>query len=155
MFLKKIQDIFGKEGIPFAIVGGYAVAIHGIARGTFDLDVITEISEANFLKIESALNSVGLKSILPISARELFANLETYKKEKNLTAWNFINLEKQRECLDIIIVEDIRNYEIISATADFGSLPVVSLEGLIHMKSKTGRRQDAEDVRALKDLNKI
>ncbi|TGK87667.1 hypothetical protein EHQ24_00135 [Leptospira noumeaensis] len=152
MFLKKIQEQFSREGIPFAIVGGYAVAIHGIARGTFDLDVITEISEGNLTKMESALNSIGLNPILPVSAKEIFQKLAFYQKEKNLVAWNFINPNKQRESLDIVLTEDIRNCRIIQATTDFGSLPVISLEDLIRMKSKTGRVQDLEDVKALKKL---
>ncbi|EOQ87284.1 hypothetical protein LEP1GSC202_3553 [Leptospira yanagawae serovar Saopaulo str. Sao Paulo = ATCC 700523] len=152
MFLKKIQDKLSKEGIPFAIVGGYAVAIHGVARGTFDLDVITEISEENFLKLESILGSIGLKSILPISATEIFRNLELYQREKNLIAWNFVNPERQRESLDIILTEDIRNCKIEQVKTDFGSLTVISLEDLIRMKSKTNRAQDIEDVRALRKL---
>ncbi|MCU0824632.1 MAG: hypothetical protein MUF77_08310 [Leptospira sp.] len=152
MFLKKIQDKLSKEGIPFAIVGGYAVAIHGVVRGTFDLDVITEISEENFLQIESILGSIGLKSILPISATEIFRNLELYQREKNLIAWNFVNPERQRESLDIILTEDIRNCKIEQAKTDFGSLPVISLEDLIRMKSKTNRAQDIEDVKALRKL---
>ncbi|TGL75687.1 DUF6036 family nucleotidyltransferase [Leptospira jelokensis] len=155
MFLKKIQDKLSKEGIPFAIVGGYAVAIHGVARGTFDLDVITEISEENFLKMESILGSIGLKSILPISATEIFRNLELYQREKNLIAWNFVNPERQRESLDIILTEDIRNCKIEQAKTDFASLPVISLEDLIRMKSKTNRAQDIEDVRALRKLKQI
>jgi hypothetical protein len=152
MFLKKIKDKLSTEGIPFAIVGGYAVAIHGVARGTFDLDLITEISEENFVKMESILGSIGLKSILPISATEIFRNLELYQREKNLIAWNFVNPERQRESLDIILTEDIRNCKIEQAKTDFGSLPVISLEDLIRMKSKTNRAQDIEDVRALRKL---
>ncbi|MCZ8344517.1 MAG: hypothetical protein O9301_15895 [Leptospira sp.] len=152
MFLKRIQEQFSKEGIPFAIVGGYAVAIHGVARGTFDLDVITEISQENLTKMESALGFIGLKSILPVSAMEIMKKLDFYKKEKNLIAWNFINPDKQRESLDIVLTEDIRNCKIIQASTDFGPLPVISLEDLIRMKSKAGRVQDLEDVKALRKL---
>jgi len=38
LFLKDVTDLFLKNRIPFAIVGGYALALHGIARGTFDVD---------------------------------------------------------------------------------------------------------------------
>ena len=152
MFLKKIRDVFTKNKIPFAVVGGFAVAIHGVARGTFDVDVITEISEENFLKIEYALKEIGLRSILPIDAKNFFQNLETFKKEKNIIAWNFINPSLNRDCLDILITEDIRNFEIISAKTDFGSLPVISLEGLIQLKSKSGREQDKIDIAALRKI---
>ncbi|TGN09372.1 hypothetical protein [Leptospira ilyithenensis] len=153
MFLSRIQNLFTKEKIPFAVVGGYAVAIHGVARGTFDVDIITEISEENFLKIESALKSIGMNSLLPVGAKDLFLNLGTYQKEKHLVAWNFVNPKRFRDCLDIIITEDVRNYKTFFAETDFGPLSVISLDGLIQMKSKTGRLQDVEDVQALKRLN--
>lgn len=152
MFIAKIQNLFTQNHIPFAIVGGYAVAIHGIARGTFDVDIITEISEENFVKIERSLATIGMKSLLPMTASDLFKNLETFKKEKNLVAWNFIHPNKFRETLDIVITEDIRSYQTFEAETDFGPLSVISLDGLIQMKSKTGRVQDIEDVQALKKL---
>ncbi|WP_246845554.1 hypothetical protein [Leptospira biflexa] len=102
--------------------------------------------------MESILGSIGLKSILPISATEIFRNLELYQREKNLIAWNFVNPERQRESLDIILTEDVRNCKIEQAKTDFGSLPAISLEDLIRMKSKTNRAQDIEDVRALRKV---
>jgi hypothetical protein len=152
MFLKKIQNLFLKEDIPFAVVGGYAVAIHGVARGTFDLDIITQLDEENLLRIESALQSINYKSTIPISAKELANNLEHYKMVKHLVAWNFVNLARQRESLDILITEDIRDCAIFQAQTDFGKLPVISIEDLIRIKSKTQRSQDLEDVIALRKI---
>lgn len=135
-----------------AVVGGYAVAIHGVARGTFDVDIITEISEENFVRIESVLEGIGMKSILPVDARTLFKNLENYKLEKNLIAWNFIHPNRVRDSLDILITEDIRNYQTVLVSAETGEIPTVSLDGLIRMKAAAGREQDLEDVKALKKL---
>ncbi len=135
-----------------AVVGGYAVAIHGVARGTFDVDIITEISEENFVRIESVLEGIGMKSILPVNARTLFKNLENYKLEKNLIAWNFIHPNRVRDSLDILITEDIRNYQTVLVSAETGEIPTVSLDGLIRMKAAAGREQDLEDVKALKKL---
>lgn len=154
MFIKQICDLFKTHNIPFAIVGGYAVALHGIARGTFDVDIVTELSEGNFVKIENSLKSIGMKSILPISAQELFRNRERYIEEKNLIAWNFKNPERARDSLDIIINEDLRNLEIIEVVSDFGKMPVLSIDSLIQMKSKANREQDQKDIAALKELKR-
>jgi hypothetical protein len=152
MFIRRICQLFADNGIPMAVVGGYAVAIHGVARGTFDVDIITEISEENFVRIESVLEGIGMKSILPVDARTLFKNLENYKLEKNLIAWNFIHPNRVRDSLDILITEDIRNYQTVLVSAETGEIPTVSLDGLIRMKAAAGREQDLEDVKALKKL---
>ncbi|MCS6972060.1 MAG: hypothetical protein N2Z22_06075 [Turneriella sp.] len=39
LFLQKITMLFQQHNIPFAIAGGYAVALHGVVRGTFDRDL--------------------------------------------------------------------------------------------------------------------
>jgi hypothetical protein len=67
-------------------------------------------------------------------------------------AWNFVNPDKQRESLDIVLTEDIRSCSTTEAQSDFGIITVIGFDDLIRMKSQTGRRQDEEDVRALKSL---
>lgn len=135
-----------------AVVGGYAVAIHGVARGTFDVDIVTEIEEGNFVRIEAALGEIGMKSILPVDARTLFQNLESFKKEKSLVAWHFIHPERVRDSLVILVTEDIRDYQTIRVSSDAGEICTLSLDSLIRMKTGAGRAQDLEDVKALKKL---
>jgi len=151
-FLQKIKEAFYKESIPFAIVGGYAVAIHGVARGTLDMDIVTEISEDNLIKIEKLLQSLDYKAQIPNSASDIFQNRQLYLEERSLVAWSFRHSSHQREILDIILTEDIRQMVVVHAQTNWGELPVVSLEDLILMKSKSRRPQDVEDVRALQRL---
>jgi len=152
MFIQRICRLFAEKKIPMAVVGGYAVAIHGVARGTFDLDIITEIGEENFVQIEQTLAGIGMKSILPVDARTLFQNLEAYKRSKHLVAWNFIHPDRVRDSLDILVTEDLRDYETIVVSTDAGEIVTISLDGLIRMKAGVGREQDLEDVKALKKL---
>ncbi|MCC5813953.1 MAG: hypothetical protein JJT78_04295 [Leptospira sp.] len=154
MFLSRIRNLFEKEGIPFAIVGGYAVALHGAVRGTLDLDIITELTESNLMKMESALQSIGMVSSLPITASMVASNRENLIREKNLIAWNFYHSERKRDILDVLITEDIGNFSVVQIPSDFGNMPVIDFEGLINLKSKTKRVQDIEDVKALLDLQK-
>lgn len=152
MFLREITDLFKSQDIPFAIVGGYAVAIHGVARGTFDVDLVTEISEANFIKIETALRGIGMKPLLPLNASELYQNLGRYVTERNLIAWNFVHPTHQRDSLDIILTENLHDLEVIEVVSDLGKIPVLSIDSLIQMKSKANREQDQKDIAALRLL---
>jgi hypothetical protein len=46
MFLKRVCQAFTDNHVDYAIVGGYAVALHGAVRGTMDVDaVLTEERE--------------------------------------------------------------------------------------------------------------
>ncbi|GAB4445029.1 MAG: hypothetical protein OHK0011_26940 [Turneriella sp.] len=154
MFIKDVANVLKKNGIPFAIVGGYAIALHGIARGTFDLDIVTELSEQNLAKIEATLLSMGMQPLLPVTAVELYRNLATYRTEKNLIAWNFRNPNRLRDSLDVIITEDLRELEVIEAQTDFGKVPVLSIDSLIRMKSRAKREQDLKDIAALEALKR-
>ena len=37
-------DIFNADGIPYAVVGDFAAAVHGVDRRTKDMDVILRIA---------------------------------------------------------------------------------------------------------------
>ncbi len=54
MFLLRISQAFQQANIPYALVGGYAVALHGAVRGTIDVDIITKGLED--IKALEALN---------------------------------------------------------------------------------------------------
>jgi len=154
MILSRIIPLFQEAKIPYCVVGGYAVALHGAIRGTIDLDIITELTIYNFIKIEELLLSIGMKSALPINARKIFDNRDELINERNLIAWNFIHLERKIDLLDILITEDIRNYNTVLIPSQWGDIPVIDLDGLIQLKPKTQRKQDLEDVQALTSLKK-
>jgi len=44
MFILKVCESLSNAKIKYAIVGGYAVALHGVVRGTVDVDLLIEIS---------------------------------------------------------------------------------------------------------------
>ncbi|WCL49213.1 hypothetical protein [Leptospira sp. GIMC2001] len=152
MILSRILPLLASAKIQYCIVGGYAVALHGVARGTLDLDIITELTESNLIKVEELLLTIGMKSSLPIDARMIVANRENYIKDKNLIAWNFIHAERKMDILDILITEDVRNYKTVVVSSQWGDIPVIDFDGLIQLKSKTRRSQDIEDVNALKSI---
>ena len=51
MFLIKVVDKLREKNIPYAIVGGHAVALHGAVRGTLDIDLIIKWTLKNLFLI--------------------------------------------------------------------------------------------------------
>jgi len=54
--------LFIDHDVQFLIVGGYALAAHGLPRATGDLDAWVRASEGNAVKVFEALKAFWLKS---------------------------------------------------------------------------------------------
>lgn len=152
MFIHSVCAAFEQAKIPYAVVGGYAVSLHGAPRGTFDIDFAIRWSLANLEKVEEALRQLGLISRIPVDAKTIFTFRDEYVKNKNLIAWNFYNPVRLNEQVDIII-----NYDLAAATTKTikthsGRIVVLSKQDLIAMKKASGRPQDLEDIKSLEQL---
>jgi len=154
MFLFDVTRAFQKRKIPFSIVGGYAVALHGAVRGTVDLDIVLRLSKKHYLAAEKALNSIGLKSRLPVTAAEIFDFREEYIKNRNLIAWSFFHPQDPTRIVDIVITHDLSKLRVKRVQSGKQILPVLDVSDLIAMKRAGGRPQDLEDIRALQELQK-
>jgi hypothetical protein len=153
MFIHDICSALDKAKVPYAVVGGYAVALHGAIRGTVDVDVIIEWSLKNLQDTENAFKQIGLVSLIPITAETLFHFREEYIQNRNLIAWNFYDPSNPLNQVDIIINYDLKSPRNTKAIKTFqGTIRILSLNDLIKMKRASGRPQDLEDVKALDDL---
>ncbi len=153
MFIHDICSSLDKAQVPYAIVGGYAVALHGAIRGTVDVDVAIQWSLKNLQNTENAFKQLGLVSLIPITAENLFQFREEYIQNRNLIAWNFYDPSNPLNQVDIIINYDlnsVRNIKPIKTSS--GTIRILSLHDLIEMKKASGRPQDLEDVKALNHL---
>ncbi len=152
MFVERVVTALRQARVRFAIAGGHAVALHGVVRGTLDLDLVLALSRENFTAAESALKRLGLRARLPLKAQEVFDFREEYIRNRNLIAWSFVNAADPTEMVDIIITEDLSAMQVDMVSAGGLRLPVVAVHDLIRMKEKSGRPQDLEDVKALRSI---
>ena len=151
-FLARIGSAFESAGVRYALVGGYAVALHGAVRGTVDVDVILAWDARSLRAAEEALKGIGLVSRLPITADEVFKFRDEYIRNRNLIAWNFYNPQDLTEQLDIIISTDLKGKRVESIRTGVGTLRVLARKDLIAMKRASGRPQDLADIAALENL---
>lgn len=152
MFIIKMCRALEDAKVPYAIVGGYAVALHGVVRGTVDIDLVIKWSLKNLKKTEETFKKLGLRSALPISAESIFHNLEEYIEKRNLLAWNFYNPSNYAEQVDLIIAYDLKKATTKVVHTASGDVRILSRKDLIEMKRRSGRPQDLEDIRALEGL---
>jgi predicted nucleotidyltransferase len=154
MWLKTLIQALDAKKIRYALVGGYAVALHGAVRGTVDIDLAVAITEKSYIDLESALKSIGLESRLPVSGRDVFRFRDEYIKNRNLIAWSFFDPRNPANVVDVLITEDAASMKRVKMTIGGFSVQVASIDDLIRMKSAAGRPQDLEDVKALRRLKK-
>lgn len=152
MFFLDVCLALERAKIPYAVVGGYAVALHGVVRGTIDVDIVINWTLKNLEKIEEVLKNFGLVPLLPIDSKSLFNFREEYIENRNLIAWNFYDPKNPANQVDVIINYDLRNGHTQTIQTSLGKIKVLARKDLIAMKKASGRHQDLEDIKALESL---
>ncbi len=153
MFIQSVCSALEKAKVSYAIVGGYAVALHGVVRGTVDVDIAIQWSLQNLQNAENALKGMGLVSLIPITAETVFQFRDEYIQNRNLIAWNFYDPSNPINQVDVLINYDLKGaHDTKNIETALGTIRILSLNELIKMKEASGRPQDLEDVKALKTL---
>lgn len=152
MLFLEICRRFNSSKIPYMVVGGYALSLHGIVRATVDVDFVVSLKERHLGKAETILQELNLTSRLPITSKEVASFHAEYYRQRNLIAWSFTNLRNPIEQVDLLIFPPLKSLkkQIISV---YGTkIPVATPESLLKMKTTSGRPQDKLDIIRLKEL---
>lgn len=152
MFIQNVTQALHQHGVIFAVVGGYAVALHGAVRGTIDLDLALQWNQKNIENAVAAIQSIGLVSRLPLNCKTVFEQRQELINKRNLIAWNFYNPDNLAEQIDLIIDFDLADKAITHIPLRDSFIPVLNKQDLIQMKEKAGRSQDLADVDALRKI---
>jgi hypothetical protein len=142
-----------RAGVPFVIIGGHAVVVHGYVRTTEDADVIFERTAASEAALLGVLQSIhacwvsedrdpatGHESLIPVSP--------AYVRAKHLmmltTDLGFLDL------YDFIPgFPDVPVAEVFSDSVELNDLRFVSLGWLRKLKQAAGRHKDLDDLEHL------
>jgi hypothetical protein len=134
-------DVFERleaERVRYVVVGGMAVALHGHARPTRDLDIVVGRAPAESRRATAALVSLGFVPALPLPLELLTVQRFTDRARREVDAFARFRLP-------------FEELWAASAHLDAAGRParVCSLEHLIRMKRLDGRPHDVQDVAAL------
>jgi hypothetical protein len=134
-----------RHGVPYAVAGALALAIHGVPRATTDIDLLVRREDVEAtLQVASARGCGG--QALPM----LFSDGLEVRRSTKLDAAEMLTL-------DLLLVN--QNLESVWASrervpTERGDVWVVSRNGLIDMKAWAGREQDLADIRRLRELDR-
>ena len=139
-------ELFLEHNVRFLIVGGYALAAHGLPRATGDLDAWVWVNPENAQNIMRALNAFGFQNL---SLTE-----SDFSKEDSI-----IQLGYPPFRIDILTSIDgvafIQAWEKrIVVELNGMNVPFIGREDLIANKKAAGRPQDLADVSRLTSEDK-
>jgi nucleotidyltransferase AbiEii toxin of type IV toxin-antitoxin system len=146
MFLYELTDAFNAAKLKYALVGGYALALHGLVRATMDVDFVLSLTQNDFELAEKTLGKIGLQSRLPVRAQDIIKMRKEYIENRNLIAWSFIDYKNPSRQVDIIITKDLKDMDTLKISVGGRKLSVASLQELLKMKTEAGRPQDLVDI---------
>ena len=142
--LVAVINALDKEGIDYAVCGGFAVGLHGYPRMTFDLDLL--IQEADVARFEAAVKPLGFDVVAGSFAFRRGTPQETrfWRVSKHDGPDHLV--------LDALLVTPV--FATVWETRqqmrfDAHDVWVVSREGLTTMKTVSGRAKDFADLQNL------
>lgn len=138
---REFVESFVAHEVRFLVVGGYALAAHGLPRATGDLDAWVWVDPANADRIVAALTDFGFGD-LGLTPRDF------------LTPGVVVQLGYPPVRIDILTSIDGVEFDAAwprRMTIEIDGLPVdvIGRDDLVANKRATGRTQDAADVERL------
>ena len=138
---QELLECFARHDVRYLIVGGWALAAHGVPRLTKDLDVWIWPQADNAQAVVDALQDFGFTD-LGLIAQD-FTELDTV-----------VQLGYPPNRVDLLTTPTGVDFEAcwgdrLDVLVDGLSVPFIGLEGLKANKRAAGRPQDLVDVRSL------
>ncbi|MDQ7826826.1 MAG: DUF6036 family nucleotidyltransferase [Candidatus Eremiobacteraeota bacterium] len=134
-----------RHEVEYIVVGGIALALHGVVRATEDIDIFIKPTRENVESLKSSLKALwNDNAVEDISADDLLGDYPalTYGPPDDSMS------------IDILtrLGEAFYYQDLESETAEVQGLPVriATVSTLIRMKKDTVRLQDKADVEALR-----
>ena len=138
---KELLESFNTRGVEYVIVGGYALAFHGVPRYTGDIDLLAKPSPDNARRIMEGLTAFGFGSI----------GLEASDFE---TPGSVVQLGRPPVRVDIMTSIDGVSWEAVDrdkVQGQYADLDVfyIGREQFIANKKAIGRHKDLADIEML------
>ena len=145
---ERIVVALNAGNVAYVIVGGLAVAAHGVVRATRDLDLVPEPSAENLDRLAATLSDLGAEH--PIDGELTGAALARPVSFKVHTRHGDVQVLNRMRA-----VPPYAELIMAALRVDFGdeSARVCSLADLRAMKLASGRPRDLVDVAELDELN--
>src|SRR5215217_1571059 len=131
---KAITEMLNSAGIEYAVCGGWAMAIHGLPRGTIDIDLLIRAADLDRVRGIARDNGFDIEG-LPLHFEIEIRRMSKVDPESG-----------ELVTLDLLLVSEDDPHDFwtdrVRVVWKEGETSVVSRKSLIGMKRVAGRKQD-------------
>jgi hypothetical protein len=155
MFLQSLAAALADVSVPYCIVGGVAVNLHGVPRMTYDVDIIVATGLSAYERAHATLTALGLLPRHGLSLTEVADESvrRRLKNERHLLAVTYSDPNDAMREVDILVDPDLDADGLVARAIlrpkGRVTLRVACRQDLVAMKRSSGRPRDISDVRAL------
>jgi len=134
-----------RDGVPYALCGALALAVHGVPRHTSDIDLLVEPAG-----VQAAIVAARRRGFVFGAAPMRFSDgVEVHR-------WSKI-VDREVLTLDLLVVSP--TYQAVwdgrvRVPLGDGAVTVVSRDGLVQMKLFAARPKDVADIQRLQELDR-
>ena len=150
----RLLGVLREHRVEFVIIGGFALAAHGVVRGTKDVDIVPDPGPENVRRLVGALRALSAEVLLADDFDPSEGGIVA--DEEGLALGGNWVLRTRLGRLDVMQeVPGMRGYAPLRASSvehevpDAGTFAFCGLDDLIAMKVAAGRPQDELDVASL------
>jgi predicted nucleotidyltransferase len=139
--LRALYGALASHGVRYVLIGGVAALLHGIPRMARDLDLLIDATLGNAQRTLEALHRAGLQVAPAAQPADLLANEVT-------TIGDGFTVDVLTRVPENTFAGGWERRDIVTLSGV--PLNVLSVEDLIASREARGRREDLEDVEALR-----
>ena len=136
--LKFSTDVLRKEGVPYVLIGAWALAVWGRPRATMDLDLLLLVNETELRRIGTRMEQAGMTVD------------EEWLDSNPLLKGSLLRLRRHGVTIDLLRPRDLHDRQVFRRRRrkrlDRRFYWVVAAEDFILQKLKVGRPRDFEDA---------
>ena len=161
MFYLDLFASLNRHQVEYVLIGGLAVALHGIERNTMDIDVCVVTSPTNLQHLIEAAKALRLSPMLPVPL-ETLGDIDTLKQwhiHRNLQAFSLRSEDMAGVTLDVLLFPPVDPVSMCQRALqlDVAGVRVMlaSIDDLIALKQSVARPIDLADIEHLKRLQNL
>ena len=158
MFYLELFATLHRHQVEYVLIGGLAVALHGIERNTMDIDVCVVISPPNLQNLIEAAKEMRLTPMLPVKL-ETLSDIDTLKQwhqHRNLQAFSLRSKDMAGVTLDVLLFPPVDPAAMCQRALQLDvsgvQVNLASVNDLIALKQSVARPIDLSDIEHLKRL---
>lgn len=148
----------GSARVPYVVVVGLALLLHGVDRVTADVDLVTDRAADATRDLINALTAAGYRPVAPVDPALLAdASIrDQWRTQPNMEVFSLWDTPNRGPTLDVLLSSPVPftdlHRDALTVTLDGVPVTVASVAHLITMKEHTARPRDLEDVQRLRVL---